>query len=204
MGRRDAARDQGGIRRAPTAVPGERWRLAVQRAPEVRAGVSDEERRDAYETRWKLGGVLFAKTFPDQTKTEAANATARDFAEEKIRLLVDDPAVADKLIPNDHPIGTKRIVTDTHYFETYNRPNVTLVDLKAAPIESITPSGITTADADYALDTLVFATGFDAMTGASTACGSSGATVCRCPSTGVRDRKPISVWVFRGSRTCSS
>ncbi len=110
--------------------------------------------------------MLFAKTFPDQTKTEAANATARQFAEEKIRLLVDDPAVADKLIPNDHPIGTKRIVTDTHYFETYNRPNVTLVDLKAAPIESISPSGITTADADYALDTLVFATGFDAMTGA--------------------------------------
>ncbi|EID79402.1 steroid monooxygenase [Rhodococcus opacus RKJ300 = JCM 13270] len=162
------------MRRAIKAGYDERRRLSRESGggspynthPKSALEVSDEERRDAYETRWKLGGVLFAKTFPDQTKTEAANATARQFAEEKIRLLVDDPAVADKLIPNDHPIGTKRIVTDTHYFETYNRPNVTLVDLKAAPIESISPSGITTADADYALDTLVFATGFDAMTGA--------------------------------------
>ena len=85
---------------------------------------------------------------------------------EKIRATVKDPKTAELLCPNDHPIGTKRLILDTDYYETYNRDNVTLVDIRSAPIEEITPGGLRTADAEYALDAIVFATGFDAMTGA--------------------------------------
>ncbi|NMM83238.1 cyclohexanone monooxygenase [Rhodococcus sp. SRB_17] len=128
--------------------------------------VSEEERIEAYNKRWTLGGVLFGKTFADQTSNIEANDTARRFAEDKIRSVIDDPAVAEVLIPKDHPIGTKRIVTDTNYYETYNRDNVTLVDLKSDPIEAIDEAGIKTMSEHYELDDIVFATGFDAMTGA--------------------------------------
>ncbi|WP_137723983.1 flavin-containing monooxygenase [Prescottella subtropica] len=127
--------------------------------------VSEDERRAAYEQRWQLGGVLYSKTFPDQLTDRAANEPARVFWEEKIRAVVDDPAIADLLIPTDHAIGAKRIVTDSGYYETYNRDNVELVDLKAAPIVSIDGDGLNTTDAHYALDAIVLATGFDAMTG---------------------------------------
>ena len=125
-----------------------------------------EERRAAFETRWQLGGVLFSKTFPDQMTDLEANEEARKFYEEKVRAVVDDPAVAALLIPTDHPIGTKRICTDSNYFQTFNRPNVTLISVRDTPIESIDPAGITTTDAHYDLDMIVLATGFDAMTGA--------------------------------------
>ncbi|TSD48892.1 NAD(P)/FAD-dependent oxidoreductase [Rhodococcus sp. KBS0724] len=128
--------------------------------------VAEDERTAAYEERWRLGGVLFGKTFADQTSNLEANDTARTFAETKIRSVVEDQSIADVLIPNDHPIGTKRIVTDTNYYQTYNRDNVSLVDLKKAPIESIDAAGIKTTESHYDLDALVFATGFDAMTGA--------------------------------------
>ncbi|MDJ0394875.1 NAD(P)/FAD-dependent oxidoreductase [Rhodococcus sp. G-MC3] len=127
--------------------------------------VTPRERLAAYEARWNLGGVLFAKTFPDQTVDPEANETARNFVERKIRGLVDDPEVAELLIPKDHPIGTKRICTDSNYFSTYNRDNVTLVDLRSSPIDSIDARGISTMDTHYDLDIIVFATGFDAMTG---------------------------------------
>lgn len=125
-----------------------------------------EQRRAAFETRWQLGGVLFSKTFPDQMIDAAANDEARRFYEEKIRAVIDDPAVADMLIPNDHPIGTKRICTDSNYFQSFNKPNVSLVSVRKTPIESVDPTGINTTDAHYELDTIVLATGFDAMTGA--------------------------------------
>ena len=128
--------------------------------------VSPEERRLAFEKRWQLGGVLFSKTFPDQMVDAAANDEARKFYEQKVRALIDEPEVADLLIPDDHPIGTKRICTDTHYFETYNRPNVELISVRKTPIESIDATGINTTDAHYDLDMIVLATGFDAMTGA--------------------------------------
>ncbi len=96
--------------------------------------VSEQERRAAYEKRWQLGGVLFSKTFSDQMLNMAANDTARIFWEEKIRAVVDDPQVAEWLIPSDHPIGTKRICTDDNYFQTFNRDNVTLVNLRVTPI----------------------------------------------------------------------
>jgi cation diffusion facilitator CzcD-associated flavoprotein CzcO len=128
--------------------------------------VSSEERRSAFEKRWQLGGVLFSKTFPDQMIDPAANEEARKFYEEKVRAVIDDPEVADLLIPTDHPIGTKRICTDSNYFQTFNKPNVGLISVRRTPIESIDATGINTTDAHYDVDAIVFATGFDAMTGA--------------------------------------
>jgi cation diffusion facilitator CzcD-associated flavoprotein CzcO len=127
---------------------------------------SPEERRAAFETRWQLGGVLYSKTFPDQMIDPAANEEARNFYEQKVRAVIEDSTVANLLIPNDHPIGTKRICTDSNYFETFNKPNVTLVSVRATPIESVDSTGINTTDAHYDLDMIVFATGFDALTGA--------------------------------------
>jgi cation diffusion facilitator CzcD-associated flavoprotein CzcO len=128
--------------------------------------VSPEERQEAFERRWQLGGVLFSKTFADQMIDPTANDEARRFYEEKVRAIIDDPAVAELLIPNDHPIGTKRICTDTNYFQTFNRPNVQLISVRRTPIESVDATGITTSDAHYDVDAIVLATGFDAMTGA--------------------------------------
>ncbi|MBV8785862.1 MAG: NAD(P)/FAD-dependent oxidoreductase [Mycobacterium sp.] len=125
-----------------------------------------EERRAAFEKRWQLGGVLFSKTFPDQMTDLEANEEARRFYEQKVRALIDDPVVADLLIPTDHPIGTKRICTDSNYFQTFNRPDVTLISVRATPIESVDAAGINTIDRHYDLDMIVLATGFDAMTGA--------------------------------------
>ncbi len=127
--------------------------------------VDEAERTRIYDEWWQRGGYLFTKAFPDQMVSKAANDTAREYVEAKIREMVEDPAIADQLIPTDHPIGTKRIVTDTGYFQTYNRDNVTLVNLRRTPITEITESGVRTGEAAYDLDILVFATGFDAMTG---------------------------------------
>jgi cation diffusion facilitator CzcD-associated flavoprotein CzcO len=124
-----------------------------------------EEREALYEAVWEKGGLQFRATFEDLMVKKAANDTAADFIRRKIRAIVKDPATATKLSDIDHPYATKRPPIDTNYFETFNRDNVTLVDVKAAPIERITPSGIRTSDAEYPLDIIVFATGFDAMTG---------------------------------------
>ncbi len=134
--------------------------------PKLTMEATPEERRAAFEKRWELGGVLFSKTFSDQMIDPAANEEARKFYEEKIRAVIDDPEVAELLIPNDHPIGTKRICTDTNYFQTFNRPNVKLISVRNTPIESVDATGINTTDAHYDVDTIVLATGFDAMTGA--------------------------------------
>ncbi|WP_413031384.1 flavin-containing monooxygenase [Mycolicibacterium litorale] len=134
--------------------------------PKLTMEVSPEERRAAFEKRWELGGVLFSKTFSDQMIDPQANEEARKFYEEKVRAVIDDPEVADLLIPTDHPIGTKRICTDTNYFQTFNRPNVELISVRRTPIESVDPTGINTSEAHYDVDVIVLATGFDAMTGA--------------------------------------
>ncbi|WP_078343097.1 flavin-containing monooxygenase [Mycobacteroides chelonae] len=136
-----------------------------QAHPKKTLEITAEERRAAFEQRWDLGGVLFGKTFPDQTTDMRANDEARAFFEEKVRAVIDDPADADVLIPTDHPIGTKRICTDTNYFQTFNQDHVHVVDLRTSPIESIDSGGITTTAQHYRLDMIVFATGFDAMTG---------------------------------------
>lgn len=134
--------------------------------PKLTLEASAEERRAAFEKRWELGGVLFSKTFADQMTDLAANEEARKFYEEKVRAIIDDPEVAELLIPDDHPIGTKRICTDTNYFTTFNRPNVKLVSVRKTPVESIDETGINTSDSHFDVDVIVLATGFDAMTGA--------------------------------------
>ena len=127
--------------------------------------VDPQFRQSEYERRWKGGGVSFMHTFNDLMLDAKSNVSAAEFVRNQIRAIVRDPQVAELLAPKDHPIGTKRICVDTGYFATYNRSNVTLIDLKAAPIERITKTGLQTANTHYALDSIVFATGFDAMTG---------------------------------------
>ncbi|MBX3259581.1 MAG: NAD(P)/FAD-dependent oxidoreductase, partial [Labilithrix sp.] len=127
------------------------------------------ERDEIYERAWAKGGALFLGSFGDLVVNEESNKTARDFIHRKIRQIVRDPKTAEALLPDDHPLGTKRICVDTDYYATFNRPNVTLVDLRRSPISEITPSGIKTGGADgeeYPVDCIVYATGFDAMTGA--------------------------------------
>jgi cation diffusion facilitator CzcD-associated flavoprotein CzcO len=137
---------------------------------------SAAERDAVYEELWQLGGFrLLACSFADLTKDEFTNETAADFIRAKIRGMVDDPKVAEQLLPFDHPYGTKRPPIDTDYYKTFNRDNVTLVDVREAPIVEITPSGLLTEDGEYELDVIVFATGFDAMTGTLLNMGVTGA-----------------------------
>jgi cation diffusion facilitator CzcD-associated flavoprotein CzcO len=124
-----------------------------------------QERQALYEAAWRTGGLRFRAAFRDLLIDKAANDTAADFIRNKIREIVKDPATAAKLSDFDHPYASKRPPIDTDYFETFNRDNVELVDVRADPIERITPRGIRTRDAEYPLDIIVFATGFDGMTG---------------------------------------
>jgi len=128
--------------------------------------VAPDVREREYETRWKRGGLGFSSTFNDILFNQAANQTAAEFFGAKIRSIVRDPEVADTLTPKTYPLGTKRLCVDTNYYATFNRDNVTLVDLRKTPIERITPDGLRTSKQDYQLDSIVFAIGFDAMTGA--------------------------------------
>jgi cyclohexanone monooxygenase len=130
--------------------------------------VSEEERLRAYETKWADGGsISFLYSYTDLLVNKASNDTASEFVRQKIRSIVHNPAVAEILAPKDHPIGTKRLCLDTNYYETYNRNNVSLVDVKADPIIEITATGLRTRDREYGpFDAIAFATGFDAMTGA--------------------------------------
>ena len=138
----------------------------VERSEESALAVSAEQRRRDYDTRWSRGGLGFSAAYADLLTNQAANDTAAEFFRDKIRGIVRDPALAEALTPRDYPLGTKRLCVDTDYYATFNRDNVTLVDLRRTPIAAITPHGVRTSDAEYAVDSLVFATGFDAMTGA--------------------------------------
>jgi cation diffusion facilitator CzcD-associated flavoprotein CzcO len=140
----------------------------IQAEPPTRSPMETpaEERERVYEDAWRAGGFGILAAFKDLFSTQESNDTAADFVRNKIRGVVRDPAVAEKLAPKDHPIGTKRPCIDTGYFETYNRDNVTLIDVRATPIDEITSTGLRTTDREFTLDSIVFATGFDAMTGA--------------------------------------
>ena len=127
--------------------------------------VSPADRARAFERRWQRGGLGFTAAFEDITVNREANETAAEFVRSKIRAIVRDRAVAERLCPRDVPLGTKRLCVDTGYYATFNRPNVTLVDVRSTPIEEVIPSGIRTSGAEYNVDSIVFATGFDAITG---------------------------------------
>ena len=130
--------------------------------------VTEQERQHAYEAKWAEGGsISFLYAYTDLLVDKASNDTASEFVRQKIGGIVRSPAVAEILAPKDHPIGTKRLCLDTNYYETYNRNNVSLVDVKHDPIVEITASGLRTASTEHGpFDAIVFATGFDAMTGA--------------------------------------
>jgi cyclohexanone monooxygenase len=135
--------------------------------PKSAMEVPEEERLREYEARWTAGGTAFMAAFSDLATNADSNHTAAEFVRAQIRSTVRDPAVAEALLPRSHPIGTKRICVDSDYYETFNRGNVTLVDVRRAPIEAVTPTGVRTGDgADHGADCIVLATGFDAMTGA--------------------------------------
>jgi cyclohexanone monooxygenase len=127
--------------------------------------MTEEEREAQFERHWEQGGLLFGAAFGDLFLDQEANSLAAEFVRKKIRSKVNDPELAEKLSP-DSTIFCKRLCADSGYFETYNRDNVTLVDINETPVESITESGVRTSVAEHKFDCLVYATGFDAMTGA--------------------------------------
>ncbi len=131
--------------------------------------VPREERLALYEELWALPGFKkWLGNFHDIMTNREANEDFAEFVRNKIRERVKDPVVAEKLAPKDHPFGSKRIPLETEYYEAYNRDNVLLVDLHETPIECITPKGIKTSDTEYEFDVIIYATGFDAVTGALT------------------------------------
>ena len=135
--------------------------------PRLAMEVSPEERQAFYEKIWAEPG--FSKwlgVFRDVLSDLKANETFAEFVRNKIRERVKDPKVAEKLAPKDHPFGTKRVPLESGYYEVYNQDNVVLVDLHETPIERITPKGVKTSAAEYEFDMIIFATGFDAVTGA--------------------------------------
>ena len=128
---------------------------------------SAEDVQEILEHNWELGGFRFIfGSFGDVMSDEKANDVIAEFTRNKIRQIVKDPATAEKLCPHGYPLGAKRLPIDTDYFETYNRDNVELIDVREAPIAEITPKGLQLEDgSQFELDTIIFATGFDAMTG---------------------------------------
>src|SRR5580658_3794461 len=137
-------------------------------APDPRATheVTPEEREAFFEKLYAEPGFgIWQGNFRDILVDHKANALISDFVARKIRQRVKDPAVAEKLIPKNHGFGTRRLPLETHYYEVYNQPNVKLVDINETPIERITPTGIKTSDTEYEFDIIIYATGFDAITG---------------------------------------
>ncbi|PSH55567.1 flavin-containing monooxygenase [Phyllobacterium sophorae] len=128
--------------------------------------LSPEDREVQFERRWREGGFNYQYAFTDVMVDETANDLAAEYVRNKIRAKVKDPRMAEILCPKDHPLGSKRLCVDTDYFETYNRDNVTIVDVGADRVVEMTETGLRTLDGEYQFDALVLATGFDAMTGA--------------------------------------
>jgi cation diffusion facilitator CzcD-associated flavoprotein CzcO/acetyl esterase/lipase len=147
-----------------------RWSRAgvpVERTTDFTLLATEEERQARYEKVWGRGELVGAtSSFADLLVNEAANQTFVDFLHGKIHDLVDDPDTAAKLCPTNHPVGSKRLCMASGYYETFNQPHVDLVDLQETPIVEITESGITTSEGTTEFDVIVYATGFDAMTGA--------------------------------------
>ncbi len=134
--------------------------------PKLASASAPEERAAAFETRWRYGGFAILNAYEDLFIDPQANAAAAEFVRAKIRGIVKDPATADRLSPKTYPIGAKRMCVDTGYFATFNRENVSLVDLSEEPLEGVNARGVKTAAREYPVDAIVYAIGFDAMTGA--------------------------------------
>ena len=128
--------------------------------------VTYEEREREFEARWEAGGLALPYSYPDLTLDPEVNKHASDFVRRKIAEKIKDPQVAAGLLPNEYGIGGRRLCVDNGYYETFNRDNVTLVDLRKEPLISMTSQGFRTEKAEHAIDALVLATGFDAFTGA--------------------------------------
>ena len=135
--------------------------------PDTRSAIDvpADEREAAFEAAWNRLGFGFALTFKDILLNQESNDTASEFVRRKIAEQIEDPAVRDKLIPQGFPFGTRRPSVDSGYFATFNRDNVSLVDISETPIETLTAQGIRTSEADLDFDIIIYATGFDAFTG---------------------------------------
>jgi cation diffusion facilitator CzcD-associated flavoprotein CzcO/acetyl esterase/lipase len=144
--------------------------IPMERSITPTFSVSETERQQRYERAWEIGELFEAiNVYADVLSNPAANREFAEFFRNKIRSIVDDPQTAADLCPTDHPVATKRPCLDTNYYATYNLPHVRLVNVRKHPIRQVTETGIDTADESFTLDTIVFATGFDAVTGAITA-----------------------------------
>jgi cation diffusion facilitator CzcD-associated flavoprotein CzcO len=143
--------------------------------PTSALAVTDEERRQQFDAQWEIGGLPFLGSFGDLLLDADSNRLVIDYWQTRVRDVIDDPAVSDLLIPNGDIFGGKRLCAGTDYYETYNRPDVTLVD-SSGGIDRFTPAGIVVAGVEYELDVVVFATGFDAMTGSVVAMDIAGPT----------------------------
>ena len=155
---RDAYRD---------AARWSRGGIPVELTELTAAAATEEERRARFEAAWEAGELFsILGVFADQMVNADANEVVAEMIREKIRSIVDDPETAETLCPKDHPFGTKRPCLDTGYYQAYNLPHVRLVDLRKQPIASVTETGIDTMDESFEFDAIVYATGFDAMTGA--------------------------------------
>jgi cyclohexanone monooxygenase len=128
--------------------------------------VDEAAREQRYQQHWEMGGIAFMASFADLMVNKESNDTASEFVRRKIHEIVQDQEVADLLAPSSFPLGTKRLCVDTGYYDTFNQDHVRIVDISEHGIEEVTPRGLRTGDAEFEFDTLVFATGFDAMTGA--------------------------------------
>ncbi|MDH3680224.1 MAG: NAD(P)/FAD-dependent oxidoreductase [Acidimicrobiia bacterium] len=134
--------------------------------PKMALDVTEEERNAAYQAGWDAGSLVgLVGAFGDILFSKEANDTAAEFVRTKIRSIVDDPQVAEDLCPDDYPVGTKRPCLDTDYFATFNKDNVRLVNVRRTPIVCITPTGLDTTEERFEFDAIVYATGFDALTG---------------------------------------
>lgn len=142
------------------------YELYLGPAPIPGCLVSEEEREQEFERRWAMGGGLsFMSTYSDMKSDPEVNAQASNFIRRKIRETVKDPHVAERLVP-EIALGAKRICADTGYYETFNRPNVDLIDLRSEPLVTVTADSLRTTARDVKVDTIVLALGFDAVTGA--------------------------------------
>jgi len=140
---------------------------AMDANPNMAMDLTPAERRAEYEFRWKSGGLCFYTSFQDLLTSEEANEELADFFREKISARINDPEVADLLLPRGYPVLTKRLCADTNYYETFNRENVELVDISSSPIDRFDADGVVLNERKIELDDIIIATGFDAVTGAA-------------------------------------